>query len=203
MSLIDLMNLTEFKDILSKNLSGGNKRKLSVAIALICNPPIILLDEPSTGMDPEARRYMWKIIHDIAIYRKKSTIIMTTHSMEEAETLCEKNSILVKGELLCLGTSDEMVRRIAENLDFPPIEKTIYITEVATEEEMKMTTKQQIKHSAKQMGSRSLAMAKSFALIGAMFSGSECVVESYRGKKDAYNGIAAGCIAGGALAVKG
>lgn len=72
-----------------------------------------------------------------------------------------------------------------------------------TEEEMKMTTKQQIKHSAKQMGSRSLAMAKSFALIGAMFSGSECVVESYRGKKDAYNGIAAGCIAGGALAVKG
>ena len=108
MSLIDLMNLTEFKDILSKNLSGGNKRKLSVAIALICNPPIILLDEPSTGMDPEARRYMWKIIHDIAIYRKKSTIIMTTHSMEEAETLCEKIGILVKGELLCLGTSDEI-----------------------------------------------------------------------------------------------
>jgi ATP-binding cassette subfamily A (ABC1) protein 3 len=108
MSLIDLMNLTEFKDILSKNLSGGNKRKLSVAIALICNPPIILLDEPSTGMDPEARRYMWKIIHDISIYRKKSTIIMTTHSMEEAETLCEKIGILVKGELLCLGTSDEI-----------------------------------------------------------------------------------------------
>ena len=107
-SLIDLMNLTEFKNTISGNLSGGNKRKLSVAIALICNPPIILLDEPSTGMDPEARRYMWKVIHNISLYRKKSTIIMTTHSMEEAETLCEKIGILVKGEFKCLGTCDEI-----------------------------------------------------------------------------------------------
>ena len=107
-SLIDLMNLTKFKRILSGNLSGGNKRKLSVAIALICNPPIILLDEPSTGMDPEARRYMRKVIHNISLYRKKSTIIMTTHSMEEAESLCEKIGILVKGEFRCFGTCDEI-----------------------------------------------------------------------------------------------
>ena len=107
-SLIDLMNLSEFTNIRSSNLSGGNKRKLSVAIALICNPPIILLDEPSTGMDPEARRYMWKVIHNISLYRKKSTIIMTTHSMEEAETLCEKIGILVKGQFTCFGTCDEI-----------------------------------------------------------------------------------------------
>ena len=107
-SLIDLMNLTEFKNTISGNLSGGNKRKLSVAIALICNPPIILLDEPSTGMDPEARRYMWKVIHNISLYRKKSTIIMTTHSMEEAETLCEKIGILVRGQFKCIGTCDEI-----------------------------------------------------------------------------------------------
>ena len=107
-SLIDIMNLTEFKNSRSGNLSGGNKRKLSVAIALICNPPIILLDEPSTGMDPEARRYMWKVIHNISLYRKKSTIIMTTHSMEEAETLCKTIGILVKGEFICMGTCDEI-----------------------------------------------------------------------------------------------
>ena len=81
------MNLVEFKNKISGTLSGGNKRKLSVAIALICNPPIILLDEPSTGMDPEARRHMWKVIYNVSLNKKESTIIMTTHSMEEADLL--------------------------------------------------------------------------------------------------------------------
>ena len=102
------MKLLDFKDKISGTLSGGNKRKLSVAIALICNPPIILLDEPSTGMDPEARRHMWKAIYNVSLNRKKSTIIMTTHSMEEAESLCKKIGILVDGEFKCLGTSDEI-----------------------------------------------------------------------------------------------
>ena len=107
-ALMDEMNLTPFKNIPSGKLSGGNKRKLSVAIAIICNPPIILLDEPSTGMDPEARRYMWGVIHRISINSKKSTIIMTTHSMEEAETLCKRIAIMVDGQFKCLGTSDEI-----------------------------------------------------------------------------------------------
>ena len=107
-ALIEEMNLTEFTHKISGTLSGGNKRKLSVAIALICNPPIILLDEPSTGMDPEARRHMWKAIYNISINKKKSTIIMTTHSMEEAESLCKKIGILVDGQFKCLGTSDEI-----------------------------------------------------------------------------------------------
>ena len=107
-ALIKEMNLMTFKNKISGTLSGGNKRKLSVAIALICNPPIILLDEPSTGMDPEARRHMWKAIYNISINRKKSTIIMTTHSMEEAESLCKKIGILVNGKFKCLGTSDEI-----------------------------------------------------------------------------------------------
>ena len=107
-ALMDEMNLEPFKNIPSGKLSGGNKRKLSVAIAIICNPPIILLDEPSTGMDPEARRYMWGVIHRISINSKKSTIIMTTHSMEEAETLCKRIAIMVDGQFKCLGTSDEI-----------------------------------------------------------------------------------------------
>ena len=107
-ALMDEMSLTIFKDKVSGALSGGNKRKLSVAIAMICNPPIILLDEPSTGMDPEARRFMWGVIHRISINRKKSTIIMTTHSMEEAETLCKRIGIMVDGQFKCLSTSDEI-----------------------------------------------------------------------------------------------
>ena len=106
--LVKEMNLIPFKDVVSGTLSGGNKRKLSVAIALICSPPIILLDEPSTGMDPEARKYMWEVINKVSRNQKKSTIIMTTHSMEEAETLCKKIGILVDGEFKCLGTKDEI-----------------------------------------------------------------------------------------------
>lgn len=76
------MNLEEYVDKLSGTLSGGNKRKLSVAMAMIGNPSIIFLDEPSTGMDPKARRFMWKVISRITTERKLSTVILTTHSME-------------------------------------------------------------------------------------------------------------------------
>ncbi len=64
------MDLDRYKDVLSKDLSGGNKRKLSVAIAMLGNPPVIFLDEPSTGMDPEARRFMWSIISNISTMKK-------------------------------------------------------------------------------------------------------------------------------------
>ncbi len=75
---------------------------------MIGNPPIILLDEPSTGMDPEARRFMWSVIHKISSKGKKSSIILTTHSMEEAETLCRRMGIMVAGQFKCLGTSQSI-----------------------------------------------------------------------------------------------
>ena len=117
-ALMEEMSLFVFKDKVSGTLSGGNKRKLSVAIAMICNPPIILLDEPSTGMDPEARRFMWGVIHRISLNRKKSTIIMTTHSMEEAETLCKRIGILVNGQFKCLSTSDEIKEKYGYGYEF-------------------------------------------------------------------------------------
>jgi len=110
-SLMKEMNLDQYADKRSGDLSGGNKRKLSVAIAMIGNPPIVLLDEPSTGVDPEARRFMWNVIHKISTKRKYSSVILTTHSMEEAETLCRRMGIMVKGQFRCLGTAQEIKTR--------------------------------------------------------------------------------------------
>ena len=78
---------------------------MSCAIALIGNPPIILLDEPSTGVDPQAKRFMWTVISNISTLRKQSTVILTTHSMEEAEALCPKMGIMVDGKFLCFGSA--------------------------------------------------------------------------------------------------
>ena len=102
------MSLNEFTNKIAGRLSGGNKRKLSVAISMIGNPPIILLDEPSTGMDPEARRFMWSVIHKMSTKGRKSSVIMTTHSMDEAETLCKRMGIMVNGEFVCLGTANQI-----------------------------------------------------------------------------------------------
>ena len=87
---ISEMGLTEYADRLAGTYSGGNKRKLSVAIAMIGEPSIVFLDEPSTGMDPVARRFMWEIISDIVTKREKCSVILTTHSMEECEALCTR-----------------------------------------------------------------------------------------------------------------
>jgi len=109
------MDLVEFANKKAGTLSGGNKRKLSVAIALIgpgnLPPPIIFLDEPSTGMDPVARRYMWKVIADVATRDKACSIILTTHSMEECEALCQRVGIMVGGRLRCLGSIQHLKNR--------------------------------------------------------------------------------------------
>ena len=102
-AMISEMALEQYTHKTVGRLSGGNKRKLSVAVSLLCNPQIILLDEPSTGMDPEARRFMWSIIHKTTKFGKKSSVVMSTHSMDEAETLCKRMGIMVNGEFVCLG----------------------------------------------------------------------------------------------------
>jgi ABC-type multidrug transport system ATPase subunit len=79
---------------------------LSVAIATLGNPPIILLDEPSAGMDPEARRFMWSVVAGISQRDKKCAVVLTTHSMEEAEALSTKMGIMVRGGIFkCFGSS--------------------------------------------------------------------------------------------------
>eukprot|EP00299_Pterocystis_sp_00344_P020338 c9979_g1_i1.p1 GENE.c9979_g1_i1~~c9979_g1_i1.p1 ORF type:complete len:1406 (+),score=313.41 c9979_g1_i1:2-4219(+) len=108
------LDLKEFENRLAGTLSGGNKRKLSVAIATVGSPPIMFLDEPSTGMDPVARRFMWKVIADISTMTKESTVILTTHSMEECEALCTQVAIMVGGRFRCLGNVQRLKARFGQ-----------------------------------------------------------------------------------------
>ncbi|XP_048321587.1 ABC transporter A family member 1 isoform X2 [Ziziphus jujuba] len=105
-------------------LSGGNKRKLSVAIAMIGDPPIVILDEPSTGMDPIAKRFMWEVISRISTRRGKTAVILTTHSMNEAQALCTRIGIMVGGRLRCIGSPQHLKTRFGNHLELEikPIE---------------------------------------------------------------------------------
>ena len=99
--LLRHLTLEACADQTAATYSGGNKRKLSVGIALIGNPPIVILDEPSTGVDPQARRSMWRLISSTMAHR---SVILTTHSMEEAEALCDRVTVMHAGALQCIGT---------------------------------------------------------------------------------------------------
>lgn len=88
--IIEDMDLKLYVHKRAGNLSGGNKRKLVIAMSLVGTPPVLFLDEPSAGMDPEARRNMWSIIQNVATKKKQTTVILTTHSMDECEALCSK-----------------------------------------------------------------------------------------------------------------
>ncbi|KAG1651998.1 ATP-binding cassette sub-family A member 3 [Nymphon striatum] len=97
---------------LTKNYSGGNKRKLSTAIALIGDSPIIFLDEPTAGVDPVARRLMWKTICDVK--NSGRSVLLTSHSMEECEALCGRLVIMVNGECCCLGSPQHLKSKFSE-----------------------------------------------------------------------------------------
>eukprot|EP00903_Cladosiphon_okamuranus_P008962 g8576.t1 len=111
---IEEMGLTQYADRPAGGYSGGNRRKLSVAMAMIGDPQIVFLDEPSTGMDPMARRFMWNVIMRIVTENKECAMILTTHSMEECEALCQRIGIMVGGRLRCLGTSQHLKTRFGK-----------------------------------------------------------------------------------------
>ena len=103
--VIEVFSLGDVLEQRAKTLSGGYKRKLSIAIALISEPKILFLDEPTLGLDVFARRELWKIINKL---RKKITIILTSHYLEEIEFLCDRVAILARGRLLKVGTIEEL-----------------------------------------------------------------------------------------------
>ena len=107
-ALMDSLNISQYADRQARALSGGNQRKLSVALALIGSPTLVLLDEPSTGMDPESRRNLWEVIRASSKWR---TVVLTSHSMEECEALCQSLAIMVNGQFRCLGNIQHLKNR--------------------------------------------------------------------------------------------
>ncbi len=96
------VNLLHVKDAMAGTFSGGMKRRLSMAIAFIGDPRIVFLDEPTTGMDPKNRRYIWELIQKM---KKGRVVILTTHAMEEADILSDRIAVISQGSLRCVGTS--------------------------------------------------------------------------------------------------
>jgi len=90
-----------------KELSGGQKQRFSIATTLINKPKIVFLDEPTTGLDPQARRNLWELIQDIR--SKGTTVVITTHYMDEAENLCDRVAIIEKGKIIALNTPDQLI----------------------------------------------------------------------------------------------
>ncbi|XP_074643630.1 phospholipid-transporting ATPase ABCA1-like [Tubulanus polymorphus] len=109
---IERMGLTQYADKLAGDYSGGNKRKLSTAIALIGNPAIVFLDEPTTGMDPKARRFLWNCI--IKMVKEGRSVILTSHSMEECEALCNRLAIMVNGNFKCIGSTQHLKNKFGD-----------------------------------------------------------------------------------------
>ena len=100
--------LSKYLDTYTVNLSGGNKRKLTFAIAMMNRPRLLLLDEPSTGVDPDSRRIMWRNINELSNTGHEYNMILTTHSMEEAEVLCDTVSWFKAGNFIAIGNPEEL-----------------------------------------------------------------------------------------------
>jgi ABC-2 type transport system ATP-binding protein len=107
--LIDLLELGERRDARTKDLSGGQRQRLSVALALVNDPEIVFLDEPTTGLDPAARRALWELIRSLR--SKGRSVLLTTHYMEEAEVLCDRLAIMDHGSILEMGTVDQLISK--------------------------------------------------------------------------------------------
>jgi ABC-2 type transport system ATP-binding protein len=110
--LLDVCKLEDIKDQMNDKISGGQSQRLMLALALINKPRLLFLDEPSTGLDPQSRRYLWQII--LEIKENGKTIVLTTHSMDEAEYLCDDIAIMDHGKIIARGSPSELIERYCE-----------------------------------------------------------------------------------------
>lgn len=107
-TVLEKVELADRNKVLTKTLSGGQRQRLSVALALVNDPDLIFLDEPTTGLDPQARHALWSVIENLQEMGK--TILLTTHHMEEAERLCDRVAILDYGHILALDTPEALIK---------------------------------------------------------------------------------------------
>lgn len=104
------VNLTEKANSFPEKLSGGQRQRFSIAAALVNEPKVLFLDEPTTGLDPQARRNLWGLV--AAIRKRGITVILTTHYMEEAQELCDRVAIMDSGEIIALATPKELISNL-------------------------------------------------------------------------------------------
>ncbi len=109
-TVLEELSLQEKADALVGKLSGGQKQRLAVATALVANPRILFLDEPTTGLDPQSRRQLWDIVRQFQ--KRNGTVLLTTHYMDEAERLCDRLAIIDHGQIIAAGTPAELIERI-------------------------------------------------------------------------------------------
>jgi ABC-2 type transport system ATP-binding protein len=107
--LVALCHLSKFQNQFNDRISGGQRQRFLLALALINQPELLILDEPSTGLDPQARRNLWNLVHKIK--KEGKTIILTTHYMEEAQHLCDEIAIMDYGEIIAQGTPEALIKR--------------------------------------------------------------------------------------------
>ncbi len=116
--ILEEVSLTEKKNSQVSKLSGGQKQRLSVGLALVNDPEVIFLDEPTTGLDPQARHNIWSIVEKLR--ERGKTVVMTTHYMEEAEQLCHRLAIIDRGKIIAMDTPDNLINKadLATSIDF-------------------------------------------------------------------------------------
>lgn len=113
MHLLEMVNLKDKANAKVKELSGGQKQRFSIATTLINDPKIVFLDEPTTGLDPQARRNLWDLVRNIR--DKGTTVIMTTHYMDEAEVLCDRVAIIDSGKIIAMETPDRLIDNLVSS----------------------------------------------------------------------------------------
>jgi ABC-2 type transport system ATP-binding protein len=107
--LVRLASLEDKRNTRSKDLSGGQRQRLSLALALVNDPVLLFLDEPTTGLDPQSRRQVWAVVRDLQ--RRGKTVMLTTHYMEEAQTLCDRVAVMDGGKIIALGTPQDLIEQ--------------------------------------------------------------------------------------------
>jgi len=130
--VLDVVELGEKRDAWVEKLSGGQRQRLAIACALVGDPDILFLDEPTTGLDPQSRRQLWEVVAEFK--RGGGTVVLTTHYMEEAERLCDRVAVMDHGRVIALGTPRELIASLGaeEVVEFalsdgaePPLEAAL------------------------------------------------------------------------------
>ena len=134
-SLLRLMKLEEYQDRSVETLSGGMKRRLAIARGLINSPEVVFLDEPTTGLDPQARIWIWDFFKHLK--SEKNTIVLTTHYMEEAEQMCDRVAIMDEGKILVIGKPKDLIKELigkeVVEFDTNPVDLNYYLGRLRSE----------------------------------------------------------------------